>query len=246
MSKTGLVSISFRKHTTKEILEACKKAGLSLIEWGSDVHAPVGDIECARELYRLGEEYGVRCASYGTYFRLGVTPISELDSYIETAKALGTDVLRLWCGDKNYEDYSDAERDELVEVCTRAAKIAENAGVTLCLECHNNTYTNRLCGALYLMERVNSSAFRMYWQPNQYRTLEENLEYAEKIAKYTLHIHVFNWEGDKKYPLADGACVWKAYLEKFEGEHALLLEFMPDGEISSLNREAEALRRIIE
>ena len=36
----GLVSVSFRKNTPKEILEAVKEAGLSCIEWGSDAHAP--------------------------------------------------------------------------------------------------------------------------------------------------------------------------------------------------------------
>ena len=39
----GLVSISFRKHTPEEIIQAVKAAGLSCIEWGSDVHAPPHD-----------------------------------------------------------------------------------------------------------------------------------------------------------------------------------------------------------
>ena len=39
-SKLGLVSVSFRGHTPREILEEMKKVGLSCIEWGSDVHAP--------------------------------------------------------------------------------------------------------------------------------------------------------------------------------------------------------------
>ena len=34
----GLCSISFRKHTPEEILRAMKEVGLSVIEWGSDVH----------------------------------------------------------------------------------------------------------------------------------------------------------------------------------------------------------------
>ena len=36
----GLCSVSFRKHTPEEILRAMKDAGLSVIEWGSDVHCP--------------------------------------------------------------------------------------------------------------------------------------------------------------------------------------------------------------
>ena len=43
--KCGLVSISFRGHTPEQILSAMKEAGLSYIEWGSDVHAPKDDIK---------------------------------------------------------------------------------------------------------------------------------------------------------------------------------------------------------
>ena len=41
--RAGLVSVSFRAHAPREILCAMKTAGLSLIEWGSDVHAPCRD-----------------------------------------------------------------------------------------------------------------------------------------------------------------------------------------------------------
>ena len=39
MYKCGLVSVSFRNNTVEEIVKAVKYAGLSCIEWGSDVHA---------------------------------------------------------------------------------------------------------------------------------------------------------------------------------------------------------------
>jgi len=38
--KFGLCSVSFRKNTPEEILKTMKEAGLSLIEWGADVHPP--------------------------------------------------------------------------------------------------------------------------------------------------------------------------------------------------------------
>ena len=41
----GLVSVSFRKKPPEEILSAMKGAGLSVIEWGGDVHAPSDDIQ---------------------------------------------------------------------------------------------------------------------------------------------------------------------------------------------------------
>lgn len=240
----GLVSVSFRSHTPEEILKAMKHTGLQCIEWGSDVHAPCDDLSRLENLAKLQAEYGITCCSYGTYFRLGTTPIAELPQYIRAAKILGTDILRLWCGNKNSEDYTPAEKAQLFQECKNAAVLAEQAGVTLCMECHNNTYTNTKEGAYELMQAVNSPAFRMYWQPNQFRTFAENISYATMLAPYSLHLHVFNWQGNEKYPLHLAQEVWKAYLNCFNSEKTLLLEFMPDDKIETLEQEATTLKEI--
>lgn len=244
MYKLGLVSVSFRKNTVEEIAAAVKGAGLSCIEWGSDVHAPKEDIAQLEKIVRIQKENGLTCCSYGTYFRLGETPMSELPGYVKAAKLLGTDIIRLWCGNKNSEDYSPEEKEALFGLCKQAAAIGEASGVTFCMECHNNTYTNRLDAALELMEAIGSAHFKMYWQPNQFRTPAENCRYAEEIAPFSEHLHVFNWSGDSKIPLGEAKELWQRYLSYFDNEKTLLLEFMPDGEISSLPTEADALREI--
>lgn len=242
--KLGLVSVSFRKNSPREILEAMKGAGLSCIEWGSDVHCPP---EEAEKIALLQKEYGAECCSYGTYFTICSTPAEELIRYIRAAKMLGTDILRLWAGKgKGYAEYTEAEKQAFYEECRRLAAIAEQEEVTLCMECHNGTFTDCKEGAIALMEAVGSAHFRMYWQPNQYRSEEENLRYAALLAPYTYHLHVFNWKEKEKFPLAEGIAIWKEYLSRFEGGHHLLLEFMPDGSIETLPREAEALRRMIQ
>lgn len=237
----GLCSVSFRKHSPEEILRAMKEAGLSVIEWGSDVHCPP---EKADEIAALQRRHGIKCSSYGTYFRLGITPLEELERYIAAAKILGTDILRLWCGKKDSEDFTDEEKEALFADCKAAAKLAESHNVTLCLECHHRTYTNRKESALELMQAVDSPHFRMYWQPNQFRTEEENLACAQLLSPYAEHLHVFNWKGDEKYPLLGAKEIWKAYLSCFRGDRTLLLEFMPDDQIESLKRETEALKEI--
>lgn len=243
--KPGLVSISFRQYSPKEIIIASKNAGLTCIEWGSDVHAPKDDISALNEIRALQEKYDIVCCSYGTYFRLGVNPIDELPEYIKAAKILGTNILRLWCGSKNSQDYDNRERMELFNECKRAAEIAQREEVILCMECHNFTYTNEVNSAVELMEFVDSPYFRMYWQPNQYKSKFDNLIYANAISKYTEHLHVFNWEGDARFPLAEKIDEWKEYLKIFEGNRALLLEFVPDDKIETLACEADALKKII-
>ena len=241
----GLVSVSFRQHSPKEILEAARAAGLSCIEWGSDVHAPCHDTERLKEIAALQKEYGIVCSSYGTYFRLGETPIEELEAYIQAAKILGTDLLRLWCGVKSGKDMTNEERKALWDICRMAAKIAEANGVTLCLECHKKTFTEDPDDAIHLMETINSPNFRMYWQPFQWQSAEQNIENAKKIASFAEHIHVFNWKGDRKLPLADSVGEWQEYIKVFSTPRTLLLEFMPNGTLEELAAETAALRAII-
>ena len=244
MVGTGLVSVSFRGLTPEAVASAAERAGLKFIEWGSDIHAPWEDAQKLEEVCRAQEAHGIRCGSYGTYFRLAVTPLEELLEYIRGAKKLGTTILRLWCGTKKQTDCSEEERAFLLDQCRQAAKIGEREGVTLCLECHRNSYTETKEGALEVMEAVNSPAFRMYWQPNQWRTVSENLEYVSCLKKYISHVHVFQWKQKQRFPLRDGLQEWKGYLHALSGQHMLLLEFMPDDDVASLPAEAEALRML--
>lgn len=245
MYKTGLVSISFRSLSVEELINKVKDAGLEYIEWGSDVHAPKDDIKKLEMIAKLQEETGIKCSSYGTYFRFMKDDPEELREYIKAAKILGTDILRLWCGTKGSKDMTDEDLENLYKDAEKAAKIAEENGVKLCMECHNDTLTDWKEPALALMKKINSHAFRMYWQPNQHRTLEENIAYAKMLAPYTEHLHVFNWAGDKRFPLIDGVETWKTYLKEFSDDKYLLLEFMPDDKIETLPTEANALREII-
>lgn len=251
MYQLGLVSISFRKETPETLIEATKAAGLSCIEWGSDVHAPWEDEEKLQNIVRLQEASGIRCSSYGTYFRIGKNDVSEFPGYIRAAKMLGTHILRLWCGTKGSKDYTPEELESLYADCRQLAAMAEEAGMKLCMECHNGTLTDWKESALALMQAVDSPAFRMYWQPNQLRSVEENLAYAKLLAPWTEHLHVFNWDCPnggplKKYPLALAVETWKAYLAEIPGDRALLLEFMPDDRLKTLAAEVTALKMITE
>lgn len=245
MLHTGLVSISFRSLTCEELVEHLKKCGLKNIEWGSDVHAPADNIERLYEIKKLMDDNGINCCSYGTYFRISITPVEEIYKYIKAAKILGTNILRLWCGNKGTDVITKEEKEKLFADSKALAEIAEKEGVILCMECHNNTYTDRIGPALEIMEEINSENFRMYWQPNQLRTFEENMYYAKAISKYSYHLHVFNWAFDDRFPLKDSVLTWKDYLTNFEGDRYLLLEFMPDDKIETLPAETMALNEIV-
>ena len=242
---TGLVSVSFRAKEPREILRAMQGAGLAQIEWGSDIHAPCHDLARIDELAALQREFSITCSSYGTYFRLGQTPVTELEPYILAAKRLGTNVLRVWCGTQSGANMTKDEVNVLLADCRAAAALAQKHGVTICTECHLRTFTERPEDALALMQAVDSPHFRTYWQPFQTRTVEQNLAYLRALAPYVTHLHVFQWKGADRFPLADGIAEWQAYLALLDTPHTLLLEFMPDDCLETLAREADALRQMI-
>ncbi len=41
--RAGLVSVTFRQLSPEEIVRVAREAGLTVIEWGGDVHVPPGD-----------------------------------------------------------------------------------------------------------------------------------------------------------------------------------------------------------
>lgn len=244
MRACGLVSVSFRDKTPAQIVDAAHACGLACIEWGSDVHAPADDPARCAAIAALCAAHGIRVSSYGTYFRIGRDAPRDFAPYLDAAAALGTKILRLWCGTKGYAAYTADELGCLFADCRKIEKMAAAAEVTVCMECHGGTVTDCAEGAKVLMDAAGSAHFRMYWQPNQFRTVAENLRYAAFCAPYTEIVHVFNWQGKAKYPLRGAADIWRQYLACFPARVPLLLEFMPDDRIESLANEAAALREI--
>lgn len=250
LKKAGLVSISFRKNTVSEIASAVTAAGLSYVEWGSDVHAKKDSTTALFNIAEIQKETGIKCSSYGTYFKLGVNDTDELYAYADAANILGTNVIRIWAGNRDARDMDYAEKLRLFGDIKKAAKIAEERNVTFCFECHDRTYVSEINSALALLDYAQSDKIAMYWQPNQFRSLETNLEYAQSIAPYAKVIHVFNWEGNGRFPLAESVETWKKYLCLFgnsleKNDVKFLLEFMPDDRIETLTTEAQALRDIL-
>lgn len=101
----GLVSVSFRTLSVKEVLQLCQKARLKAIEWGGDVHVPAGEVEMAKKVLAMSLDSGITVVSYGSYYRLGQS-IDEFKKNLETAMELEAPVLRVWAGNKGSKQCS--------------------------------------------------------------------------------------------------------------------------------------------
>ncbi len=250
MFKSGVVSVSFRPNSVEEIIKAAKEAKLSLVEWGSDVHAPAGDVPLAEKIKADSEALGIKTVTYGSYFRVGVNPNEEFPKYLESAKALGSSVIRIWA----YRSVKTTEGEEWEKVVCAAkemCKMAEPYGIKICLECHNGSITEDYNTALAFLKAVDHKLFGMYWQPNQLKSLEYNIEAAKALAHYVEALHVFHFIDNQKAPLSEGVSDWQKYLEIIKealGDKCIpaYLEFMPDDKIETLSREAETLNKLLE
>ena len=138
----GLVSISFRRYSVDEILDACKSAGLRWIEWGSDVHVPAGNAAIADEVAAKTRAAGLTTIAYGSYFRLGGNTPAEFAPYVDSAKRLGAKVIRVWGGIKGSEKTTAEERERLIADARAIADMAAAEGLIVTLECHSDTVTD--------------------------------------------------------------------------------------------------------
>ena len=248
----GLCSISFRELTAEAILTLCAESGLKCIEWGSDIHAPVGDEVTARALATRCHDAGLHCPSYGSYFFAGRNPIEELPPLLDTAVALGSTTVRIWAPFGIGPDAAPDERKEVADAIAATAVMAAERNLALALEFHPGTLTETARSTLDLLESVGENVFT-YWQPVAGATAEESSAELSLVHPRLAHLHVFSWDptpADRR-PLDHLETMWRGAIGQarqdraFAGPHCAYLEYLPDDDPDALRRDAAVLTRWI-
>lgn len=245
MYQTGLASIAFRHLSVEDVIAAAKNAGLSYIEWGSDIHAPITDFENIRRVRRLTEEAGLACSSYGAYFNIVKDAPETIRDYIAAAKELGVSTIRIWCSGHPYE-LTEEEIENRYNACRQIAKIAEEEQVMICAECHSGNLTHDTASSLAFMEAVNSPNFRMYWQPSELLTTEENIAFAKATAPYVTNVHVYYYVNKTHTPLWEGKDGWTEYIRALGTDRLFILEHLPEHDPALLPQQAATLKAILQ
>jgi sugar phosphate isomerase/epimerase len=251
MISPGLCSITFRKLAPAEIVALVSQAGLSAIEWGGDIHVPVGRFDVAREVGRRSADANLLTPSYGSYFR--VTPESlgsDFEPVVETARALGAETIRVWADTKSSREMDAGYVQRLADAARMLCEITATAGCLLGFEYHLGTATDTNESAADLIGAINHPVARLYWQPRQRTPVAGRLEGLRQIQGVLAHLHVFQWtdENDFRLPLADGAADWQSYLAcaaEAPGDRCAYLEFVPDDSTEAFLRDAATLRSLL-
>ena len=245
--KPGLVSVTFRSRIIEEIVLLCADTGLSVIEWGGDVHVPHGDTDAAELAHDLCHDAGIELGDYASYYNLPADGAGFEDTVI-TAAALEAPGIRIWAGSAGSGETAPELRDKMTERLRRNAAAAASAGLSLSFEYHGGTLTDNAESACRLLKECGADNVFLHWQPNQFRDFEYNLAALRRVAPYVDCAHVFAWEGDKKLPLSAHGEMWREYFDilgKSGRCRSALLEFLPCEDEDNLRRDSETLRGIL-
>ncbi|MDQ0948988.1 3-dehydroshikimate dehydratase [Streptomyces phaeochromogenes] len=246
--RLGLCSVTLRHLDVAGVLAAAVEAGLECVEWGADVHVPAGDGAAAVRVRGATEEAGLAVASYGSYYRAGLTDPAEFDGVLRSAVLLGAARIRIWAGATGTEEASAEERAAVVEDTRRVAALAADVGVYLAYEFHRNTLTDGADRALRLLEEVGRPDVLTYWQPPLDVADSDALLGLDAVIDRVAAVHAFSWwPGTSRRPLSVRSELWGAVFDRLRGLGGggpldVLLEFVPDDDEKILVREARTLR----
>lgn len=246
--RVGLCSVTLRSHTPQAVIAAASHAGLQSIEWGSDVHVPVGNLSMARSVGDLTRSSGLEIASYGSYFRFpwqrGLP--EEAPQIIETAAALGAPRVRVWAGPTASTDASAQDIEDTVQALDRFAELGLERGVETALEFHMGTLTDTAESTLKTLEALRERNVSTYWQPRLGASDEEALADLEKLIGRVSTVHVFSWQPDReRLLLKERSGLWQHAIARTMAEPQvtdLLIEFLPRDDINLLQSESAQIR----
>lgn len=252
MIRTGLVSVTFRQFSPRQIIQLAVQAGLEGIEWGGDIHVPHGNVNVAREVAELSAEHGLAVAAYGSYYRAGTSEEEGLsfEAVLEIAESLGAPTIRVWAGNKGSDESSPSQREAVVNDLQRIADLAMPAGISISMEYHKHTLTDTLKGAYCLLSTIGHPQLKTYWQPRLGTLPEESAMEIRTLLPWLSNIHVYHWRACDAHRLSlqEGEREWKTYfgeLQESTKDRYALLEFVSGDTVEQLLQDASTLRNLL-
>ena len=89
----------------------------------------------------------------------------------------------------------------MVEDAKSICSVAEKYGLTVCPECHDNTFNNNTNAFLKIRQDIGCDNFRTYFQ-SRYKRLEYDLDRLERTLPYIESIHIsYSEQAREQIPL---------------------------------------------
>lgn len=250
----GLVSVTFRGLDAGSVLRLCGQHGLRAVEWGGDVHVPAGDVEHAGRVRDLTAAAGVAVSTYGSYLRCGEAGSEQVQAVVATASAVGAAAIRVWAGTRGSSDATSEDRRAVADGVVAAARSAAARGLSLVLEHHDGTLTDRTGSALTLLEQAAAAgappgSVALSWQPQVGLDDDAALATLDAHLPHLGTVHVFSWDTEgRRLPLAARSDLWAEVFSRVAGTgrtHPVLLEFVRDDDPGALAEDAAVLHELV-
>lgn len=243
--RLGLVSVTFRQLSPREIIDLVKQAGLEGIEWGGDVHVPHGDVKLAQEVRAMTEDVGLKVAAYGSYYRAGQW--ASFDEILKTASALNAPTVRIWAGTKGSRETGAEERVAIATDIRNCCQKAQKANLTISLEYHRGTLTDEIDSCESLVQEVEHENLRLYWQPDILVPHRQRIEDLDRVLMHVSNVHIFQWTREQndtiRHKLIEGEPQWLEYLHQLRDNGGYrLIEFVKGDSPEQFLRDAETLK----
>ena len=258
MSKTGLVSVTFRKLSPVAIVDLVAKAGLAGIEWGGDIHVPHGDTRTAKHVGQLTRDAGLEVLCYGSYYRVGHAEDGigsqgpGFGEVLESAVALRAPTIRVWAGTEGSRDAGEEHWNRVIEDSHAIADRAAGADIRIAYEYHGHTLTDSIDGASRLLAAVRHPNVDTLWQPMIHEGTEANLAAIEVVRPRLRNVHVYAWRTENgelhRLSLKEGEETWRLYIAALtagDATPAFLLEFVAGDSLDQFRADAATLRELV-
>jgi sugar phosphate isomerase/epimerase len=240
----GICSVTLRALPAVEVVAIAADAALAAVEWGGDVHVPPGDLATAERVRAATARSGLVVASYGSYFRVGVTDPAEAAPVVATARELGAPRIRVWAGDRASTAVTGTQRSAVADGARRMVEQAAEAGIEVAFEFHGDTLTDDPGSALALLAEVPGAG--TYWQPPNGLADQETLAGLDEVAPAVAAVHVFSWwPGTRRRRLIERDGLWRGAVERLRAvgrDLDMLLEFVPGDDPALVREEGSTLR----
>jgi len=255
MIHPGLVSVTFRQLTPRQIIDLVQQTRLECIEWGGDIHVPHGDVHKARQVGEMTKAAGLRVSSYGSYYRVWPREPVPFDLVLETAVALGAPVIRVWAGKLGSAQAGEDHWKHVIRESREIARKADQEGIGVAFEYHPNTLTDTQTSALRLLREADHPNLFSYWQAPVNETHSECLAGINSILPWLWNLHVYAWkaappgqEQASRLALVEAERAWIDYFQCAAAtgqEHDALLEFVKDDSPELFLQDADELLRLL-
>ena len=148
MARAGLCTIADKTKSATEMIDLATEAGAEAVEiWSrpDQISYPI-DLSQLDRIREHAAERNIVISALGSYLGNQTELAGEfltIENEVTIARALGTDLIRVWPGDRNFDEY---EEDELSFLCSEIyawGDTAAESGIRIVMERHNNTILNR-------------------------------------------------------------------------------------------------------